>query len=119
MLDTLLLLLAFQFIGELLVRLFNLPVPGQVVGMIFLLITLIWRGKVRDSLRQGAGNLLQNMSILFIPAAVGISLHLGRLQDEWLPIVASLVLSLFIGMAVTAYVLRYFLRQQKSEPKHD
>ena len=40
MLDGLLLLLLFQFLGEALVSVTGIPVPGPVVGMILLLLAL-------------------------------------------------------------------------------
>jgi holin-like protein len=106
MINTLSLLLIYQLIGELLARTLRLPIPGPVVGMALLFLTLLARGRVGDELRNGTSSLLQHLSLLFVPAGAGIMLHLHRVADEWLPITFALVISTFAGMAVTALVLK-------------
>ena len=110
MLNTITLLLLYQLIGELVVRGLGLPIPGPVIGMALLLLTLIIRGRVGNELRNGASGLLQHLSLLFVPAGAGVMLHLHRVADEWLPITVALFVSTFAGMAVTALVLRAMMR---------
>ena len=106
MLHTLALLLLYQLGGELIARLFGLPIPGPVIGMTLLLLTLLARGQVNHETRTNVGAFLQHMSLFFVPAGVGVMVHLQRVANEWLPIVVSLVVSTFAGMAVTAWVIR-------------
>lgn len=110
MLNTITLLLLYQLIGELIVRGIGLPIPGPVLGMALLFLTLIIRGRASDTLRNGASGLLQHLSLLFVPAGAGVMLHLHRVADEWLPITVALVVSTFAGMTVTALVLRAMTR---------
>jgi holin-like protein len=107
MLAALTLLLLFQLAGEAIVLYFALPVPGPVVGMGLLFAAQALRGGVSDGLRGTAQNLLQHLSLLFVPAGVGVMLHWQRLADEWLPLVAALLASTFVTIAVTALVLRW------------
>jgi holin-like protein len=86
-------LLVFQCLGEVLVRLLRLPVPGPVIGMALLFAALAWRGGPSAELRGTAQSLLQHLSLLFVPAGVGVMLHLQRMADEWLPLVVALVAS--------------------------
>ncbi len=106
MLNTLALLLLYQLGGELVARFFGLPIPGPVIGMSLLLLTLLARGQVSHDTRTNVGAFLQHMSLFFVPAGVGVMVHLHRVANEWLPIVISLVVSTFAGMAVTAWVIR-------------
>ena len=106
MIHTFTTLLLFQLAGELLVRFFAWPFPGPVIGMVLLFLTLLVRGTVSQELRAGSGGLLQHLSILFLPAGAGVMLHLQRIADEWLPITVALSASTFIGLAVTAWVIR-------------
>ena len=65
-------IIACTFLGELLNTLLPLPVPAGVYGMILLLIALV-TGIVKLPEVEGAGNfLLDTMTMMFIPAAVGI-----------------------------------------------
>ena len=106
MLPALTLLLLFQLAGEAIALYFALPVPGPVIGMGLLFAALAWRGGASDELRGTAQNLLQHLSLLFVPAGVGVMLHIERIADEWQPIVVALVASTFAAIAVTALVLR-------------
>jgi holin-like protein len=76
-------LLIFQLIGEVLARSLDLPVPGPVIGMLLLFLALLLRGGPGDGLRTTSQNLLQHLSLLFVPAGTGIMLHLHRVADEW------------------------------------
>ena len=105
MLAFLTLLLCCQLAGELLVALTGLPLPGPVVGMALLFSGLLIRGEVPNGLQDLAGGLLQHLSLLFVPAGVGVMLHLSLISDEWLAISLSLVLSTAITVAVTAGVM--------------
>lgn len=111
MLNTLTLLLLYQLAGELLSRALSLPIPGPVIGMGLLFVTLLVRGRIGDELRGGASAVLQHLSLLFVPAGAGVMLHLHRVAAEWVPIALSLFFSTFAGMAVTVLVLRLMTKQ--------
>jgi holin-like protein len=108
------LLLLFQLAGEAIVIFFTLPVPGPVIGMALLFATLAWRGSVPAALRDTAQNLLKHLSLLFVPAGVGVMLHFQRMAEEWLPIIVALVASTFITIAVTALILNALTRQHRT-----
>ncbi len=105
-------LLALQAVGELLVRGLGLTVPGPVVGMALLLIALRWQ-HVRDSVSGCADFLLGHLSLLFVPVGVGVMTHLNVMSDYGLRIAVVLVLSTWMGLAVTALTLRWL---QKPPP---
>jgi len=105
MLRALTVLLIYQLAGETLALWFSLPVPGPVLGMLMLFATLVIRKRTPEYLREGANGLLTHLSLLFVPAGVGIMVHLDRLRAEVLPIVVSLVGSTALTIAVTAWIL--------------
>lgn len=111
MLNTLLILLVFQTMGEGLVYVLSLPVPGPVIGMVLLLAFLIMKKSVAAQLAPSASRLLSNMALLFVPACVGISIHVHRIAEEWLPIVVALVVSTVVSIVVTALVISKLKRQ--------
>ena len=111
-------LLGLQLMGEVVVQLSGLPIPGPVVGMVLLFIGLRWRESLPDALRTAAETLLSHLSLLFIPAGVGIIQHGARLVDEWQALLAAIVLSTLITVAVTALVMRLVIRLQ-SGARHD
>jgi holin-like protein len=99
-------LLVYQLVGEVFVRVTGLPVPGPVIGMLLLFLTLLARGSVPAWLRDTCQGLLSHLSLLFVPAGVGVMLHFKRLGAEWLPIVVALVASTVITIGVTALVMK-------------
>ena len=98
-------LLFYQLIGEISVRWLGLPVPGPVLGMIMLFITLVIKGNISKSLQGASTTLLSHLSLLFIPAGVGMMVHFERIQNEWLPISIALLLSTTITLIFSAVVM--------------
>ena len=58
-----------------------------------------------NRVRPSAGVLLANLSLLFVPAGVGIMRHGQRFLNEGVAIMIALVVSTVIAMIVTAYVI--------------
>lgn len=108
-------LLLFQLAGEVIARALGLPIPGPVLGMIFLFLVLLVRGGPGESLQTTSQTLLQHLSLLFVPAGTGIMVHLHRVADEWLPLLLSLVLSTGITLATTAQAM-HWLRPRELPP---
>jgi holin-like protein len=108
-------LLLFQLIGEVIARSLSLPVPGPVIGMVLLFIALSLRGGPSEDLQRTSQNLLQHLSLLFVPAGTGIMIHLHRVADEWLPLLLSLVISTLATLVVTALVMKFCLRFKHPE----
>jgi putative effector of murein hydrolase LrgA (UPF0299 family) len=96
------LLLVCQVIGEVIARATNLPVPGPVLGMVLLLAGLLALRRVPEALERTSRGLLDNLSLLFVPAGVGIVRHLDILRAQWLPLAAAIAGSTVLAMLVTA-----------------
>ncbi len=109
-------LLVFQLLGETAVRLSGAPVPGPVVGLALLLLALLLRPRSVEAIKPTAQGLLQHLSLLFVPAGVGVMQHLQRLGDEALAIGVALVLSTLLGLAAAAATLLWLMRRQHPEP---
>ncbi|MBX2806824.1 MAG: CidA/LrgA family protein [Hyphomicrobiales bacterium] len=111
MLNAFTLILCCQLAGELIVTASGLPIPGPVCGMALMFTGLIVRGGVPDNLGMASDALLSNLSLLFIPAGVGVMLHLQLMSNEALPITVALVLSTLITIAVTAAMMQWLGRR--------
>ncbi len=98
-------LLLYQLMGEVTVRWLGLPVPGPVLAMIMLFISLVIKGSTPSALQSSANTILSHLSLLFIPAGVGIMVHFERLQNEWLPISIAVLLSTVITLVFSATVM--------------
>ena len=105
MLSAITLILVFQVAGEIISRATGIPVPGPVLGMVLMLFAFFFKDNLVDRIRPTAGVLLANLSLLFVPAGVGLMRHGERFMNEGIGIAAVIVLSTVIGMVVTAYTI--------------
>lgn len=107
MIYTFAVLLIFQSLGEGCSYLLHLPVPGPVIGMLLLFFFLLLKKDLAAKLMPTTQEFLRHLSLLFIPAGVGIMVHGQRIMAEWLPIVIALILSTAVSIIVTALVARW------------
>ncbi len=104
------LLFLCQLTGEVLVRALGITFPGPVLGMGFLFAILIFRGRSSPNLDAVADVLLRNLSLLFVPASVGVVQQAGLIASNWLAIGAAVVLSTVLTLVVTVYVFLWVAR---------
>jgi holin-like protein len=108
--EPLALLLLCQLVGEAAVRASGLPVPGPVLGLVLLAALAAWRG-ISPNLHATAHGLLRNLSLLFVPAGVGIIRQAHLLATYWLAIGVALVVSTLATLVVTVLVFRWAHRR--------
>jgi len=111
MIASLSLILLCQLVGEVIVRGLALPMPGPVVGLVLLLALLLSRDRFailkRGPLRQGgvedsAKGLLAHLSLLFVPAGVGVVQKLDLVAEHGVAVLVILAISVIITLLVTA-----------------
>jgi putative effector of murein hydrolase LrgA (UPF0299 family) len=111
MIANLSLILICQLTGEVIVRGLHLPLPGPVIGLLFLFVALILRDRfamlARGPLGRGAvegtaKGMLAHLSLLFVPAGVGIVQQLDLLAQHGIAIFLILAGSVLVTLLVTA-----------------
>lgn len=110
-------LLACQLAGEALARLLALPVPGPVVGMALLFAALLLRGGPAPpaDLALVADGLLAQLGLLFVPAGVGVVLHLPLLARDWAPLSLAILAGTLAAIGVTGLLAQALLRRRDRE----
>jgi len=98
-------LLVCQLVGEAAAVAFGLPVPGPVIGMALLFVGLCVAGRVPEQMQRTTSGLLEHLSLLFVPAGVGVVAYLGLLAEQWAPIAVVLVVSTLATIAVTGLLM--------------
>jgi holin-like protein len=110
MIASLSLILLCQLAGEAFVRGLGLPVPGPVIGLMLLLLLLLARdrfailarGPLRgDGVESVSRGLLANLSLLFVPAGVGVVQKLDLIVDHGIAFLGVLVISVLVTLLVT------------------
>lgn len=102
-------ILLCQLVGEALARGMNAPIPGPVIGMAIML-GLLWTKdrfgfvaeSASESLEATAAGLLSNLSLLFIPAGVGVVQRLDIFARYGLALAVALLVSTLIALLACA-----------------
>lgn len=108
-------LLLFQCAGEALVRLTGLAVPGPVAAMALLTVVLVVRRRTPAALAVAADGLARHLSLLFVPAGVGVMLHASRLADEGAALAVALVASTVLALAAAGLTFQWLVRRSAHE----
>ena len=106
MLRTLTILIVCQFIGEVIARAGNLPLPGPVIGLVLLLFWLVLRGGPDEEMRTASTGLLRHLLLLFVPAGAGIVTQLDVLSQNLMPAMVAIVVSTALGLGVTGWLMQ-------------
>ena len=95
-------LLVFQLIGELIAQGFDLALPGPVIGMALLFFTCLIRPDLAERITPTAQVLLAHLSLLFVPAGVGVVGHFSTFAENGpalaIAILGSTAISLVAGV---------------------
>lgn len=106
-------LLSFvSWVGHAIVVLLHLPLPGNVAGMLLTFAALASGVLPLGYVESGAGLLVRNLPLFFVPLAVGFVTRYELLAAHGLAIVATLLLSAAIGFAVTGRAAQCVTRLQ-------
>jgi holin-like protein len=103
----LLLILLFSFVGEILSTVLKLPVPGSIIGMLLLFFALEFKIVKVDDLKEVGEFLLGNMTILFLPAGVGIMAHFTTIAKVWWQLAIITVVALIVNIVIVAKIVQF------------
>ena len=106
-------LLVFQCLGEGITYALKLPIPGPVVGMLLLFFSLVAYPPLLEKVEATASELLRHLSLLFVPAGVGIVAAAGQVKGHWMTVILAVAVSTLLTLAVTATVTRAVMNWQK------
>ena len=107
------LLLLCQLVGEALARGLALPAPGPVIGLALMTAGLaLWNRRrpmsdealAESDVGRAAGGLLGSLSLLFVPAGVGVVQYIGLLGEHGLALAVALVVSTVLTLLATVGV---------------
>ena len=103
----LLIIFGFSFVGDTLSNSLHLPVPGSILGMIFLFLALQFKVLKFTDVDEVGSFLINNMTILFLPAGVGIMAKWSLLSDFWWQIALIVLLALIVNVFVLGHLVQF------------
>ncbi len=105
-----LIIVACYLVGEFLVLVTDAPVPGALIGLIILLAGLLLQQRPVVAVSRGAQPMLSHMSVLFVPAVIGVGLFWDTVTANALGIVLALLVTTVISLGFTAWIAQLLLR---------
>ncbi len=106
MIRALTLILLCQLVGETVARVLGLPVPGPVLGMGLMLALLAGSARVAAAVVPVGQGILRHLSLLFVPAGVGVVGHVDRLGAEAAWLMVAIVVSTVLAIAAGALAFK-------------
>ena len=119
MLRSIFVIFFFQLLGEFFKKFFEMRIPGPVIGLILLLVTLIFLKKFKKTaivnLKTDVVNtsnyILSYLSLLFVPIGVGVVMHLSYLDNNLFRVLIIVFISTLLTIAGTAFLMEKINRK--------
>jgi len=102
-------LLFCQLVGEVLVFLLGIPLPGPLAGMLVMLAGLCVIGRLPEKLRTTSNGLLGHLMLWLIPTVAGVMTQYDAISRDWLPFIAACVGATALTLVVSAATFRFML----------
>ncbi|WP_297517427.1 CidA/LrgA family protein [uncultured Clostridium sp.] len=110
LLREMLLILVIYFVGDFLSKGLHLPIPGNILGMIILLILLCTKIVKVENVDNVSTFLLDHLAFLFIPAGVGVLNAMNVLDGYIIQLLIIVITSTMVIMAVTGTIVQSVMK---------
>jgi len=115
----------YQLIGESVQKYFELTIPGPVIGLIFLLFSLVllrqtksaFIKKTKEEISQTSNYITGYLSLLFVPIGVGVVMHLSYLEQNYIPVLGVIFISTILTIGFTAVLMEKINNYQKKNDR--
>ena len=112
-----LIILGIYLLGEFLESSFNLPIPGNILGMIILFVLLYTKIVKVDNISSITDFLLDHLAFFFIPAGVGLMTSIGIIEATWLQLLVVCLSTTTIIIASTGIIVQVISKKSKVKIK--
>ena len=92
------LLLLYSVIGEGVRMFFHLPVPGSIIGILLLFLSFQTKLLKPTAIEDTANFLLNHLTILFVPAGVGLMQYYGAIKYTWPILLGAVVVCSLVSL---------------------
>ncbi len=112
-------IIAVSFVGEILHALIPLPIPASIYALVIMLAALLTKIIKVQWVSETAHFLVDIMSIMFIPAAVGLIAYWDSLRPVLLPVIVVILVTTWAVMIVSGRVTQAVMRRKKPKQKEE
>ncbi|MBB6625299.1 CidA/LrgA family protein [Clostridium gasigenes] len=108
-------IIAIYFLGELLSKTIITFIPGNILGMIILLVMICTKVIKLEAIENVSKFFLDNLAFLFVPAGVGLLTAVELLKGNSIKLISICIISTFIVMGITSLTVDGLIKRKKEE----
>lgn len=108
-----LIIFGISYIGDCLQKLFHLPLPGSLIGMMLLLLCLQFRIIKIHQVETVSDFLLGHLPFFFIPAGVSLLSYVNIIQDVWFPLLVVCFVTTILTMGISGKVVQCCMHRKE------
>ena len=124
MLRSLFIIFFYQLLGEAIQKIFEINIPGPVIGLILLLLSFIFFSKkltqskkIIKKISVTSNQIINYLSLLFVPIGVGVVMHINYLGDNLFKIFSIIIIGTLATLVFTALVMEKIINLEKKNGK--
>ena len=124
MLRSLFIIFFYQLLGEAIQKIFEINIPGPVIGLILLLLSfIIFSKKITRSkkiikeISVTSNQIINYLSLLFVPIGVGVVMHIDYLGDNLFKIFSIIIIGTLATLVFTAFVMEKIINLEMKNGK--
>ena len=124
MLRSLFIIFFYQLLGEAIQKIFEINIPGPVVGLILLLLSFIifskkltQSKKIIKEISVTSNRIINYLSLLFVPIGVGVVMHIDYLGDNLFKIFSIIIIGTLATLVFTAFVMEKIINLEMKNGK--
>ena len=113
----LILLTLCLWVGNIISKIIPIMIPGSIIGLLLLFFLLAFQLIPTCWIKNSCNLFMRYMTVLFIPAAMGIMDNYSLLLENWIPIIFSTVGGSLIVLIFTAFLTENFQKKISSQKR--
>lgn len=102
----------YYYLGVGIVSYLHIPLPGSIVGLLLLVLSLIFKLIKVEYIQDGAGFLIGVLTLFFIPATVGVIDYPELMSGTGLLIILAVIASTLISIYVTGLLTQIIEKKE-------
>jgi len=109
------LILGICYIGDLIHEYTGVPIPGNILGMLILLLLLCLKIVKLEQIREISDFFLKRLAFFFLPPAIGLMLVGDDVKSQWPLLLFLCVVITIVTMAATGWTVQLLSKKSKNK----
>lgn len=110
-----LILVAYQLLGEAISSVLGIGIPGPVIGLLLLFVSLIILGRVPDTLETASQRMIALLPMLLITTSAGLFFLGSDFNDQWPAFLAAVIGGTVVTLLFSALLMKFLMRGSRHD----